>query len=57
MKCVNAMPDDIVVSTNCILARQGQSDSDLRISMGYVFCVFDEYVDDEAPRGNKIAPT
>ena len=57
MKCVNAMPDDIVVFVSCILARQGLSESDLRISMRYVFSVFDEYVDDEAPDGHKIAPT
>ena len=42
MKCVNAMSDDIVVFNNCMLARQKQSESDLRISMKYVFSVFDE---------------
>ena len=42
MNCVNAMSDDIVMFLNCILGRQGPSESDLRISMRYVFSVFDE---------------
>ena len=36
----------------------GASESDFRISMKSVFCfMFDEKVDDEAPRGDKITPT
>ena len=57
MKCVNAMSDDIVVLGSCIIAWQGRSESDLSISMRYVFSMFDEWVEDEAPRGPKITPT
>ena len=57
MMCVNSMSDDLVVFGSCIFAQQGLSESDLSISIGYVFSMFDEYVDDEAPRGPKIAPT
>ena len=57
MKCVHAMSDDPVVFGTCFLARQGQSESELRISMKYVFSVFDEKGDDEALRNNKIART
>ena len=42
MKCVNAMSDDIVVFGSCIIARQGLSESDLSISMRYVFSMLDE---------------
>ena len=57
MTCVKAMPDDIVVFRIRIIARHGQSESDLRISMRYVFSLFEEYVDDETPRVHKIAQT
>ena len=57
MKCVNAMPDDIVVFGNYIIARQGESESDLRISMKHDISMCYKHVDDEGPRGYKIAPT
>ena len=34
----------------------GASQSDLNISMRYVFSMFDEWVEDEASRGHKITP-
>ena len=56
MKCVNAMPDDIVVLGRFIIARQGPSEHELSISTRYVFSMFDEKVEDEAQRSSKINP-
>ena len=47
MKCVNSMLDDIDVSRYCILARQGQSQTDLKVSHMYLFIMFDEQIDDD----------
>ena len=55
MMCVNAVSDDLVVLGSCMFARQGPSESELSISMRYVFSMFSEYVDDEVPKSPMIA--
>ena len=46
----------ICVLSTCILARQGSSESDVGISTRYVLFMFDEHVDDKAPRWTQVCP-
>ena len=57
MKCVNSMLDDIDVSRYCILARQGPSQTNLKVSHMYLFLMFDEQIDDEAKADTMISST
>ena len=57
MKCVNSMFDGIDVSVCCILARQGQSESDLMVSDMYLFFMYDEQTDGETITHTMISPT
>ena len=56
MKCVNAMPDDIVVLGRCVLVQQGPGENEISMSTRYVLSMIDESIEDGATRSPRITP-